>query len=124
MTKLELIRVERLYHKVKQLIQKGWTKGCWAKDKDGNATSSEDPTACSWCLLGAIHRAETELCIEHPLAGILTNELRILTVKKTGFLDLAYFNDRIETTQADVLRMLDLAIAEVKSKYKLRLELT
>jgi len=44
--------------KVKQLLtsEKKWTKGFYAKDKDGAAIGVQNEKACSFCLDGALSR--------------------------------------------------------------------
>jgi hypothetical protein len=38
----------------KERIKKGWMKGGMAEDSFGHTVPPDDPTACRWCLLGAL----------------------------------------------------------------------
>lgn len=39
------------------LLRKGWCQEAIAKTKEGKEVEPEDPTACAWCLVGAVAKA-------------------------------------------------------------------
>jgi hypothetical protein len=40
-----------------QVVEKGWTRGEFARDADGEGVDFDDEKACSFCMLGALRRA-------------------------------------------------------------------
>jgi hypothetical protein len=42
-----------------------WTKETFARDARGNEVSEVDPSACRWCLIGAIGRVSRDLGFEY-----------------------------------------------------------
>lgn len=51
-----LLRAHRLI-----LAPEHWTKGAWARDRKGNAVYVDHKTARSWCVSGAVLRAQSDL---------------------------------------------------------------
>jgi len=49
---------------VKELLSSSvsWTQGAFARDQDGKSVYPHDPSAVSWCLLGAISYVYHEDC--------------------------------------------------------------
>lgn len=54
-------RAIRFLRRVRNLIRKGWTKGMYASDSDGQYIPYWESGACRFCLMGAILRAKMEL---------------------------------------------------------------
>jgi hypothetical protein len=52
-----------------------WARGAYAYDRTGNTVPATDPTACSWCTLGAIKKV-----------AATDDEAREATVKLQGLL--------------------------------------
>lgn len=86
---------------IRALIEKGWIKGAYARDGGGERVSPYSDSAVSFCLVGAMERS-----CETP--SQLKNLYR--TLGDHGMCSLTFFNDRPETTKADVLSLLDEAI--------------
>ena len=40
--------------KPSEYITRGWCQGAVARDIEGQPTGAERPTACTWCLMGAV----------------------------------------------------------------------
>lgn len=76
-----------------------WCRGYFAKDKQKMPIDVENPHACSWCVLGAIHR--TGAWREE---GKL-NELFML-LNKRGWTSPAAFNDDPKVTHEMVISVL------------------
>jgi len=85
---------------IRDLLYQGFCQGCCARNADGNAVLSNDPTAISWCILGA--------CVK---AGVYYPEVVCPRFYKTGH-TMATYND--SHTKEEVLAFLDLLIAEDK----------
>ena len=49
-----MIETKDILKKAKQLIQKGWIKGAFAKNANGRVCNPHSSEACQWCLVGAI----------------------------------------------------------------------
>lgn len=95
--------------KVKELLAdpKAWTKKASARDAIGRAVDVDSPTACAFCLTGAIRR-----CYDN------TKERSDAYVKIRGVLRekagwdygvVVMFNDDQATTHADVMKVLEQA---------------
>lgn len=86
--------------KVKELLSKKskWTKGTMARDKKGFEVDYNDPTAYSFCLVGAIRR-----CYGVPSSGKvlhqITDKLNISTIHK--------WNDRPDCTFEEVKALVE-----------------
>lgn len=85
-----------------------WCKGYGARDEHGFEVGSNDPEACSWCLLGA----------HQSVAGVHQNTSQswiYLCDFVPGGCPIE-FNDAGGTTHADVLDVLDRTIRYVYEK--------
>ena len=95
MTTLEVLKAARAK------IEKGWTQGAMARDKNGVALSCSDQDAACWCVMGAT------MAVTHDIPT---------TNAAIGFLRLAVgdfaprWNDTPGRTQAEVLAAFDKAI--------------
>lgn len=88
------------------LVEQGWTQRAWARDRFGNAGMWDEPTACEWCLVGAL--ASAGFGSGYNSAWKILREL-------TGD-PLSAFNDAPGRTQAEVLDLLDRAIARASEQ--------
>ncbi len=97
---------------IRALIDKGWTQGDFARDRNGQGVSSTSPDAVCWCLFGAIKRAT----IDCPVVFDQTNAAiyRQIT-KKSKANNIPAFNDKIAKNQFDVLDVIDEAIKAEQS---------
>lgn len=85
-----------------------WTKGQWARDKDGRMAKHEGAAVCFcavgaiWSVVGgcAITEAETILCD--------------VVQSTTRFTNIPGFSDHPKTTHAAVLKVFDAAIARAR----------
>ena len=89
---------------VRNLIsdERHWTKGQYARDERGKSVHPSSPTACKWCLTGAIDRA-IDKDEDKQLA-----ELYIRTTAAYGYESLAVFNDY--SSHKEVIDALDYTI--------------
>jgi hypothetical protein len=90
--------------KARRLLEKGWTQGNWAVDQAGRPVDPEDPSACSFCLGGA-------LCVAMKLSDFATAIDATFLSVGTAF---ASFNDAPGRTKSEVLAALDTAIEIAK----------
>ena len=106
--------------KVRELLSNKdhWTKGYYSKDSHGIRIRPHEPSACTFCMFGAIYK----VCPDRPFSAVGFKDPFVIEVhdrieKVIGELypnfreaSVARFNDDPETTHADVLRVLDRAI--------------
>lgn len=88
-----------------------WTKGAGARDADGNPVGDRYRGAICWCLDGALRRHRFKF---DPSGEDYTRALRALgkiARSRSNHTGIVAFNDNPKTTHADVLSLLDEAIA-------------
>lgn len=96
--------IERLTA-AKKLIQKGWTQGHYAEDKDGSIVSYNSPTASRFCLMGAVHLKVAPTEYLKAALGSLTNTGRLVK-----------YNDTPGRTKKEVLALFARAIKLARKK--------
>jgi hypothetical protein len=87
----------------------GWTKGSYAKDKQGNAVTEDSPEACSFCAQGAIYRAIYDLGPSDSALMLLDH-----TFSRIGEIGLISFNDR-QASKRPVIAEYDRAIQKLEA---------
>lgn len=99
-----------------RLLRKGWTKGCYAEDEEGNTVTIGSPKACRFCAIGATIRAaagsESNFIEElDQFAPLLTRALRRLRPNdaRIPYYGIADFNDDPDTTLEDVIAVFEEA---------------
>ena len=97
---------------VREVIQlpDRWFQGSEAVNQFGSATHPDSPTACRWCLTGAIKRVAFLASSDAPYK--LIRDMRSAMRKAIGQGSIIDFNDDSKTTHADVLAALHRAIGE------------
>ena len=96
-----------LRHMRARLSEPGkWTKGGYARDKQGRLTRSNSKDAVCFCMLGAMRTAR-DAGNQQNAANVLLSVLAPL-----GYGSIPSFNDSPTTTHADVLSVLDKAIEQ------------
>ena len=108
---------------VRALIESGWHAGSLARDKDGLMVRPEDPTAVSWCLVGAIGKAGG-IAYDPEYAGYLSSpEFKVLerVAGRMPFEPASHefpisvqYNDE-QTESGPVLALIDEAIADAEA---------
>lgn len=94
----------------KALIEKGWTTFAFARDSLGESTASSDSSAVCWCLRGALDAAGRRGPRDarwHAYA-VMTD---VLKRKYGADMSMFKFNDMLGRTQADIVAVLEEAIA-------------
>lgn len=100
MTEREVLTIAR------ERIAKGWTQGTYAIDANGRKTiASADDAAC-WCLLGAIQGPSG--FPKREVVFHLTNLASTVAGLPTT---IAEWNDQPGRTRAEVLALIDQALA-------------
>lgn len=95
-----------MFAKVKALLSSPdrWTRGCLARDSEGEPTNLFGPDAVCWCLVGAIRKVEPDL-IKNLFA---VRKLKALL----GGREVVDFNDSNDYDA--VMKLLDQAIEKEK----------
>ena len=50
-----------VYARAREVVLQGWTTKAWARDADGGMVKAQAPSACAFCLSGALGRACSDL---------------------------------------------------------------
>ncbi len=104
--------VVRVLVRARELLQRGWCKGGFAK-KGNKRVHFLKPEADHFCVMGAIHRADSELT--KTGAAFYPAFMAILGAIGGQCCEaIPTWNDAKERTQADVLRLLDGILAKVR----------
>lgn len=82
-----------------------WTQGVYARDKNNELTDPDDDDATCFCLWGALKAAASRFPVAPPW------QVQVDAYNAFGIPDIPEFNDAASTTHADVLNVLDEAIA-------------
>ena len=113
-----------LLREVKALLEKGWIKNALAEDSEGRVTSVLSSEACKFCMVGAALCVTGRYAAAHdvPLEIELRHDRALKTAIENAIKRYAphyYFNDRIpafndanSTKLEDVLKVMDMAIAD------------
>lgn len=102
----------RVARRARGLIAKGWARGCNALDRHGEPASIKAADACKFCSLGALARAEFEICVDNMQPRI---DIANMMFARVGG-NVASWNDNILRTQAEVLAVYDDTIAELEKR--------
>lgn len=90
------------------LTEKGWNRFFLATDKTGNPVVLQSKNAISYCIIGAISKAEPDQTLRH---AAIQHLLKFVPPQYHGINE---FNDAKETSKPDVLDLFDRAIASEK----------
>lgn len=98
---------KQILQEAKQLlIDKGWTKGCFARDADGEEVSAYSYNATCFCTFGAIKR------VAFDNDGFAGDCFAIMNESVLSAFDIPEFNDAPSTTKEMVLELFDKAIVK------------
>lgn len=86
-----------------------WTKGQLAKDARGRRIATSSPDAVCFCIFGAIDRVVTDTRARMDYDNYIFDQVAKLYPEIAG--GLSDFNDAREIGHADVMKVLDRAIA-------------
>ncbi len=96
-----------ILRRARQRIEKGWTQGASARNKNDHVCQTESRAARSWCLAGSL------------MPGSNTNSECIKRLRRlTRYTILNVWNDAKHRTQSEVLALLDRAIKEIEQEEK------
>jgi hypothetical protein len=82
-------------------IERGWCRGTFARDVNGNPVTSTDPSAAGWCMYGALEAAGR---------GVIDSRAILRLSRETDGVLIDFFNNRQKTVEP-VLAAFDRAIA-------------
>lgn len=106
--------IANIIQQIKGKILEGWCKHFSAIDKSGFPVSVSEPTACKWCLLGAMSYVKHAMGVDFksPSNAIIDNAIAEGVRKYTHYEhhDVVAFNDALNTKLHHVLAALDVAI--------------
>ena len=111
-----------LLREVKALLEKGWIKNALVEDSEGHVTSVLSSEACKFCMAGAALHTTGRYAAAHgvPLRIELRHD-RVLKIAIANAIkryaphfngNIPAFNDAKSTKLEDVLKVMDMAIAE------------
>jgi hypothetical protein len=87
-----------------------WTKGCFAKDKQGVPVRSKSKKAYYFCLLGAINHCEGNVSYNNQAAAIKEYDKTYIALNEACGQPPMVFNDAPRRTHKQILKALDKAI--------------
>lgn len=93
---------------VRDLLQKGWTKGALARNQQGDPVFTTDVTASCYCSVGAIYKIEPD----HDNMPILNYVQRKL-YRKRDTSCLTLWNDTGRRKKSDVINFFNELINEL-----------
>lgn len=103
---MNIKEIKETIEKAIQILQKnGWTKNVSARDHRGKHVYVDNPSACEFCLMGAIFKAENNIPTES------LQRLNTFVVERRGYnrniscIPVAAFNDACETKE-EVIQLL------------------
>lgn len=126
-------------------LETGWTVWAWARDSDGNNVPACSPSACCWCIQGAMEKARSEiLCVQQVCFDLLDQMCELVAdeVAKDHeawrIVSLAaqseereeiprgipYFNDAFGVKKEMVLRVVNAAIKNLTALLELESTMT
>lgn len=97
--------------KVKELLArpKAWTQRAFARDKDGKAVLWNTPSACQFCLIGAVRFCYPDMHEQDLVLSKLKEAIKRHEVIEESFMGVSGYNDCPGTTHADILAVATLA---------------
>lgn len=98
----------------RSLIEKGWTKGAFARDAEGTQVVLNDAKATAFCIIGACRWSVLDAGSERIYQLVMAELYRTVMLKKTSR-SLSEFNDAANGVQ-DVLSVFDDTIARLEVK--------
>ena len=111
---------KEVLEKARELLtpEGAWVQGAHARDVGGERCFSRDPEACQWCLVGAVSRVAHNSGEYRWILPSLDTLARVGLGVTPGTRDprkpgqiLVKWNDHPKRTHAEVLALLDRAIA-------------
>ena len=91
------MKYSMVYNKAASLIEKGWTRGVYARNEKGFECNTYGESAVRWCVLGSLNFASHIYHVNLP--GKLTAYLEVEE-------SLASWNDDPFRTQEEVVKLL------------------
>lgn len=94
--------ISKILTRAVEIIEAGWTRNAYAKNRQYRQVSFNQPSAVRFCSIGAIHRAGTYEMRE----GLLTHEAEYyLTtlLQERGEAGIADWNDKNTRKKADII---------------------
>lgn len=110
--------IRAILKRARDRIESGWTQHCMARDINRCPTRPYDSDAVCWCLSGAIVASRVEYFQDDAnLLSYLEHDVREAAMwqvaKQLDFEGVATWNDMPGRTQAEVVAILNKAIANV-----------
>lgn len=105
--------VEKL-KEVYAVLDRGWTRGAYARDKKGRVIDPKDDRVVECCLSGAVRRVCTSTTEIEMLSSALNEEIGKIA---SGY-GIVWWNDCHDRTKEEVLQLVQSAIDACQSSEK------
>lgn len=106
--------VKDLLIRARELIEKGWCQGAYAKDADGESVGATAQGATAFCIRGAILAVgPLDYAVRAPAYNLLENIVDQITQSPCD--SLAGYNDAPGRTHAEILAVFDAALRLAES---------
>jgi hypothetical protein len=102
--------LKKIVTEARALLAKGWCKGTFARDINGECVYHGFPNAVAFCSLGAIARAQGDANFGRR-AGQVPREFYSAFEKVSGTQDVVWFNDHKCRSQEEIVDVFDKVIA-------------
>ena len=86
-----------------------WTKGVYARNKDGKHVYAVSEEAQSFCMVGAMRVVTQE--VDDAIVQVRRTLNPFIPPSPSGDNDIVFFNDNPATTHDDVMKVINTAIA-------------
>lgn len=107
----------KVLKKMRSLIQKGWTKGAYARDKRNKDVAPTSKSARKWCIMGAYTKAYSLANTYVPYETVLGKLDKAMTKRRTRHLVLAQYNDA-QKNKKPIINLIDKSIDSLKKEIK------
>ncbi len=95
----------RILIEARRLVERGWTKGCAARNKWRHPVNVQSKSAVKFCMLGAMEKANYNIMAMVYLKREIPPTYDLISD----------FNDARETSKEDVLGVFDQAIKQAEN---------
>ena len=95
--------------RMRVLLRRGWTQGYYAHSKTGRQVEFYSKSAARFCLIGAEHRALTDLNA-HDLGLNRPVQALIAKCAKVPRIEIVAYNDNPKRKKSEILQVVNCAI--------------
>ena len=99
---------QQVLKNARDVIESGWCRGAYAKNKYGDSCDPLAGTAVEFCAAGALQRVGDPVDTDTYLAAY---DALAVAARAQGPYPITQFNDKIARNKEDILKLFDDAIA-------------